>query len=190
MWNFKLRFYWAAIANFLTVFYIISISTPYWIREGSGKTYIGIFETQVENKQYLTPTSCNDYMSELDCGLLDSAKTSAVVTVIFSGITSVLYSLPSQYFALFPKSFGEISFILQTIFSIITMTVFYYFKMDYYTDDGINAEYTVDAHPSLELNASFYIWVVAMALSISVFVLQSILNAKEYIFPTDSIRAS
>jgi len=155
-----------AIFSVLTsCLYIVAISTPYWISE-NGDGSIGLFESQNRNSNSLFPTNCNSNMGELECSYLYSSKISAVATVIFGGIASLLYSLPTIYFAVIPKTVPAVCVALETIFAIITAVVFYYFKTSYYSNDDVNVEYPVEAPPSLSLYVSYSIWLSATILSI------------------------
>jgi len=123
-----------------TLIYIFAISSPYWTaKQNDGST--GVFESQSQHSNSLYYTSCTDDMSQLDCGFLYAAKFSAVATIIFGGTAAVLYSFPTNLYALVPKNFTIIANALQISLAIITVVVFYYFKSDLYDDDGINAEY-------------------------------------------------
>mmetsp|Transcript_22643 Transcript_22643/g.31034 ORF Transcript_22643/g.31034 Transcript_22643/m.31034 type:complete len:212 (+) Transcript_22643:30-665(+) len=144
--------------------YIVAISTPYWISE-NGDGSIGLFESQHRDSNFLFPTNCNADMGELECSYLYSSKISAVATVIFGGIASMLYLLPTVYFAVIPKNIPAVCVALEIIFAIITAVVFYYFKASYFSNDDINVEYPVEEPPSLSLYVSFGIWLVATILS-------------------------
>ncbi len=54
------------------------------------------------------------------------------------------------------------------IFGIITVILFYYFKRDYFTDDGINREYPSPDSNDLSFDFAYYLWVAATFISMIV----------------------
>ena len=161
-----------------TLIYIFAISSPYWIaKQNDGST--GVFESQSQHSNSLYYTSCTDDMSQLDCGFLYAAKISAVATIIFGGTAAVLYSFPTNLYALVPKNFTIIANALQISLAIITVVVFYYFKSDLYDDDGINAEYPSEESPSVKLSVSYVLWALATVLSAVLLTVQLFLRYRE-----------
>lgn len=103
-------------------------------------------------------------MSELECGYLQSAKISAVVAIIFGGISSAIYFFPPRMFAQLRTFIAVSGNLCQLVFGILTLVFFYYFSVDYFEDDGINNEYSEDPG-DLSLRYCYYLWCGSVSLT-------------------------
>lgn len=182
----KRKIVYAFCTVFISIIYITSVVSPYWIREKNSGN-IGLFESQNEHSTGLFPTHCTEEMSELDCGFLLAAKVSAVAAIIFSGIAGGFFLFPSNYFAAIPKNFTEIATILQTCLAIMTLVIFFYFKGSYYDDDGINAEYPSEESPSLKFSVSYILWIIGTGFSVIFLSVQLYLRRRDVCFGKSAI---
>ncbi|KAJ1438870.1 hypothetical protein B484DRAFT_444289 [Ochromonadaceae sp. CCMP2298] len=135
---------------------IIAVSTVWWMHvKGTGD--IGAFTTQ-DNGGNPYHTVCPSMMSELVCGYLKSVQVSAVVTVIFGIVATMLYLVPFRAFSSYQTFVAVSGNACQLTFAIMTAVLFLYFKNQYYDDDGINREYPAPDADSLTYDTSYYIW--------------------------------
>ncbi len=162
---------------FSTVLSIVAIILPYWMKIRS-EGHIGVYESQDQNSNSLFATNCDSQMSQIECGYLGSAKISAVVSVLFGCIASFVYFMPPKVFASLPAFIAVSGSLGQMIFGIITVILFFYFKRDYFTDDGVNREYESTDKNDLSFDFGYYLWVAATFISMMVVGLGYILLSK------------
>lgn len=148
-------FFWCAIV----------VGIPYWIHVKGGKN-IGLFASSGANDDGTYKTECTPDLSEMECGTLQSAKISAVISIIFGGFATITYLLPPPLFASLPTFIALVMSCLQMIFSIMSGVLWYYFKNRYYDDDGINREYDTEGASDMTFDAAFYMWIIGSFASI------------------------
>ena len=100
-------------------------------------------------------------MSATECGYLQSAKISAVVTVILGGMTSNTYFYPPYSLVTYSMSLPLGGTFGQLVFGCLTVAFYCYFRSDYFVDDGINTEYPNEASGNIDISYCFYLWCIA-----------------------------
>ena len=136
---------------------------PFWIKVRDGGE-IGMFASSGEDTTSTYKTKCNSDMSEMDCGYLESSQIASVVSIIFGGLSTIIYFLPPNLFATITTFFALLGSLFQSCFAIITCVLWRYFKVTYYTDDGINREYPSTDANDLSHGFAYYMWIVSSAL--------------------------
>jgi hypothetical protein len=158
----KLTLY-ATSSALTTALNIIAVSTVWWMHvKGTGD--VGAFTTQ-DNGGKAHNTVCSSMMSELVCGYLKSVQISAVVTIIFGFLATMLYLVPFRAFSSYQTFVAVSGNACQLSFAIMTAVLFLYFKSEYYGDDGVNREYPSPDADSLTYDTSYYIWCGSVLLT-------------------------
>jgi len=147
-----------------TMLSIAAIAMPYWMNIKGDKS-VGVYQSQSHGSAQMFGTVCDGNFSEIECGILDATKISAVVSIMFGGIASFIYFLPPKIFASLPAFMAISGSCGQLIFSIMTFSLFIYFKQDYFTDDGVNHEYPTFDASDLSYSFAFWIWVTGSIVS-------------------------
>uniref|UniRef100_A0A7S3M6K3 Uncharacterized protein n=1 Tax=Spumella elongata TaxID=89044 RepID=A0A7S3M6K3_9STRA len=156
-------FLYSGVTALATIFFIVAVSTYYWMHI-KDTTDLGAFNSSNEGaKGYMT--HCTSVMSQVECGYLHSLQVSAVLAILFGGVTSLFYLIPPRPFAAFPTFIAVTGNLCQMIFAIMTSVIFLYFKRNYYNDDGVNREYETPSSSSLSLDTSYWLWVTGTVLT-------------------------
>jgi hypothetical protein len=153
-------------SGIITLMFIISVGTFSWMNIRS-TTDVGAFNSVNSGSNHAYMTHCTSVMSQMECGILHSFQVSAVLTIIFGGVNTLLYLIPPRAFATFPTFVAVSGNCCQLMFAIISSVLFLYFKREYYTDDGVNREYDdiPDAN-DLSFRWSYFLWIVATCLTL------------------------
>ena len=132
------------IATFMSALLsIMAVSVVFWAKQSSDNddNYYGIFLRESADKQ--VESMCNSGMTEMECGYLKSAKACSVISIIFGGAACLMYmaSCGDTGFGFYSFSMGTVGFI-QSIFGLMCVVIFSYFKESYLTsNDDVNIEY-------------------------------------------------
>ncbi len=158
----KLQLY-SLVTALATTFCIAAISTYYWMNI-KDTTDLGAFNSSNEGaKSYMT--HCTSVMSQMECGYLHSLQVSAVISILFGGVTALVYLIPPRAFATFPTFIAVTGNLFQMIFGIMTAVIFLFFKRNYYNDDGVNREYETPSSSYLSLDTSYWLWITGTVLT-------------------------
>jgi hypothetical protein len=152
------------LSALVTIIHIICIFLPYWMHIDSEEV-IGIFHSVHEHSSSIYETNCNDNMGEMECGYLKSFQVAGVVSVIFGGITTLLYFFAPNYLNDLISFFAITGTLIQACFGLITFVLFYYFKTNYFDDDGVNQEYPTAGENDTHLMVGYYLWLTFNAIT-------------------------
>lgn len=154
-------------ASLITVILqIVAMSSVGWVNTGSGET--GIFLYCNKGSENVFKTTCNSSMSQTTCGYISSSQISAVASVIFAGVGTILLGYQTRNVSINSTLVSVFSIFFQTVFSIITLVVFSYFTHSYLeSDDGMNIEYPTNT--SSDRLYAFYVWLATIILSFIIF---------------------
>ena len=153
----KLLLSFGIFSGLITVIQIVCIFLPYWMHIDSTR-WIGVFHSINENGDKFVETGCTDSMGELECSYLKSFQISAVVSVMFGGVTTLLYFFSPNYLNDMISFFAITGTLIQASFGLITFVLFYYFEQSYFDDDGINQEYPGVGADETNLAVGWYLW--------------------------------
>eukprot|EP00600_Ochromonadales_sp_CCMP1393_P006926 CAMPEP_0174954610 /NCGR_PEP_ID=MMETSP0004_2-20121128/522_1 /TAXON_ID=420556 /ORGANISM="Ochromonas sp., Strain CCMP1393" /LENGTH=190 /DNA_ID=CAMNT_0016202447 /DNA_START=11 /DNA_END=583 /DNA_ORIENTATION=- len=162
---YKQNVYGAASA-LSVVIHICAVSTYLWMHIAGVKD-VGAFSSKEQGDHDTYLTKCPTEMTELECGYLKSVQVSAVLSIIFGGLTTCFYVYPwfsARLFATAQTFIAVTGSLCQFIFSLMTLVIFMYFKGGYYNDDGVNKEYGGPGESQISYNISFYMWVGGTAI--------------------------
>ena len=113
---------YAGVTGLTTAMCIASVSMYFWMNI-KDTTDIGAFNSSNEgSKGYMT--HCTSVMSEVECGYLHSLQISAVLTILFGGVTAFFYIIPPRAFNTFPTFIAVTGNLFQMIFAIMTSVIF------------------------------------------------------------------
>jgi hypothetical protein len=173
--------YFGVITGMVAVLNIICISLPFWMSI-KGLDNVGPYQAAHHGSSKLYSTECDTMsMSQSECGYLFALQISSVLTVLFGGFSAILFCLPPKTFAALPAFVANTGVIGQVIFSLITIVLFYYFKANYYDDDGINQEYPGPEESDISYSVLFYLWITGTIVSFSMATVgYSIINKSSY----------
>jgi hypothetical protein len=110
-------------------------------------------------------------MSEIECGYLYSSQVSSIVSFIFGFFATALYFQNASNFNSISTFFALSGSLAQSIFGLMAIVIFYYFVQNYYTDDGVNREYSSPDYSLLSYDAAFYLWMCSIVISFLISVL-------------------
>ena len=154
-----------AITGVIAVVNIICISLPFWMSI-KGLNNIGPYESAHHGSHKLYQTNCAyEYMSQTECGYLQSLQISAVLTILFGAFSAIIFFLPPKTFASLPVFVANTGVMGQVVFSLITIVLFHYFKSNYYDDDGVNQETPAPGESDISYDVMFYLWIVGTVIS-------------------------
>jgi uncharacterized protein (DUF486 family) len=122
---------------------IMAVSVVFWAKQSTDTddSYYGMFLR--ESADHQVASLCNSAMTEMECGYLKSSKACSVISIIFGGSACLMYlvSCGDTGFGFYSFSMGIVGFI-QSIFGMMCIVIFSYFKESYLTsNDDINIEY-------------------------------------------------
>ena len=167
-WDKQTLWTYAGVTLLSTFMCIAAVSMYYWMHI-DGTSDIGAFNSSNQGaKGYIT--HCTSVMSQMECGYFHSMQVSAVLTILFGGVTAFLYVVPPRAFATFPTFISVTGNLFQRVFGIMTCVIFLYFKRNYYKDDGVNREYETPSASSLSLGAAYWLWVAATIITFPIVV--------------------
>ena len=130
-------------------------------------------------------------MSESECGFLHASEISGVVTILFAGATCAAFFGRSSYLPKRSLMLALNCTTSQVIFGVLTLTFFYYYKVNYYTDYGVNQEYPDEMPGPLALRFCYFLWCVSVGLAFSVACLgYSVKYARRFSLTKDDVDQS
>lgn len=160
----KIPFTLGFVTGVVVLVQVICIFLPYWMHIDSVET-IGLFHSQHEDSSSIFETNCTDDMGELECGYIKSFQISAVITVLFGGITAFLFFISPSYSNDLVAFLAVCGTLLQSTFGLITWVLFLYFKNSYFDDDGVNQEYPTAGESNTHFLVGFWLWVCFNAIN-------------------------
>jgi hypothetical protein len=170
------------ITGFIVILNIVCVSLPFWMSI-KGLNSVGPYESAHHGSNKVYQTNCAyEYMSQTECGYLQSLQISAVLTILFGAFSAILFFLPPKTFASFPVFVANTGVMGQVIFSLMTIVLFHYFKSNYYDDDGINQETPMPGESDVTYDAMFYLWITGTIISfLMASAGYSIINKTQYV---------
>jgi hypothetical protein len=160
----KKLFSFGCLSVAVVIAHVICLFLPYWMHVSNDLT-IGIFHTIHDGDDKIIETGCNDNMGELECGYVKSFQIASVISVIFGGLTTILYFLSPNYLNDLIAFFAVTGTLFQSVFGLMTFVLFYYFKVNYFDDDGVNQEYPSVDEDNVQMLVGWYLWIAFNGVS-------------------------
>jgi hypothetical protein len=158
------------LTSLLFVINVLVISTDKWVRIvfRSEEEYIGLYYTTSD----VIFLGCNTDTSVTECGYLLSARSSGFLGMFFMTCTTIGYyhiATNFQKYAI-PGFWWTVTAVLgflASVFSIICLILYYYFKTSYLqTNDDLNIEYaTNDRITTSEFEWSFWTFTASVLIN-------------------------